>query len=197
MARKPNLAVLATCTICGNGFHPHRGREMTQRVCSHRCASVLGTRALQAKRVEQSTQRASNRQTDKQPRSGRQDNAASASKSARRTSPALSKGDSAVTAPETAAHPPADVQAEREMAEAGLEWLASGIRFEGLTIELAKRERSSRSLILARHGANIRVERDALIVTEGHTHNPQTPLTHTLFRGMHDVGRIISLNPSG
>ncbi len=83
------------------------------------------------------------------------------------------------------------------MAEAGQEWLASGIRFERLTTELAKRERSSRTLILAGHGANIRVERDALIVTEGHTHNPQTPLTHTLFRGMHDVGRIICLHPSG
>jgi IS605 OrfB family transposase len=55
----------------------------------------------------------------------------------------------------------------------------------------------SRTLVLAGHGANIRVERDALVVTEGHTDIPQTPLTHTLFRGVHNVDRITCLKPSG
>jgi len=199
MARKPNLAVLSMCVVCEGSFHPHRGRETVQRVCSHRCASVLGTRALQAKRVEQSTQRASKQQAGKQSHTNRQGRAGSTSKNARRTSSTLSTpAGGVITAPETAAVPSADVQArEQDMAAAGQEWLASGIRFERVTAELTKRERGSRTLILAGHGANLRVERDALIVTEGHTHNPQTPLTYTLFRGMHDVERIICLNPSG
>jgi CRISPR-associated endonuclease Cas1 len=58
-------------------------------------------------------------------------------------------------------------------------------------------ERDGRTLILAGYGAGIRVERDALIVTEGHTHTPQSPPTHTLYRGMHDVARIVCLAPQG
>jgi len=199
MARKPNLAVQSTCIICGCAFHPHRGRETLQRVCSHRCASVLGTRALQAKRVEQTTQRATKRQTGKQHRTGRQRNAVSAVPGARQAASSLrSSAETFVTAPNEAQAPTADICArDQDTAMAGQEWLASAIRFERLTAELTKRERGSRTLILAGHGANIRVERDALVVTEGHTHNPQTPLTHTLFRGMHDVDRIICLNPSG
>src|SRR5258706_4436453 len=148
MARKPNLAVQLTCVICEGAFHPYRGREATQRVCSHRCASMLGTRALQAKRVQRAPQRATQRQTGKQWNTGHQGNAASALKSARRISPALSTSyRGGITVPAVAAHPLADVQArEQEMAEAGQEWLASGIRFERLTTELGKPEPSSRTL---------------------------------------------------
>jgi CRISPR-associated protein Cas1 len=50
---------------------------------------------------------------------------------------------------------------------------------------------------MAGYGAGLRVERDALLVTEGCTHNPQTLITHALYRGMHDVERIICLTQSG
>jgi CRISP-associated protein Cas1 len=65
------------------------------------------------------------------------------------------------------------------------------------TTRHGKRLTSGRSLILAGHGAGLKVERDALVVSEGHTHYPQTPLIHTLYRGMHDVTRIVCLNPTG
>src|SRR5262249_53759197 len=57
--------------------------------------------------------------------------------------------------------------------------------------------REGRTLILTGYGAGLRVERDALIVTEGRTHHPQTPLVHTLYRGVHAVSRIICLDPKG
>src|SRR5262249_33363584 len=53
------------------------------------------------------------------------------------------------------------------------------------------------TLILTGYGAGLRVERDALIVTEGRTHHPQTPLVHTLYRGVHGVSRIVCLDPKG
>jgi CRISPR-associated protein Cas1 len=53
------------------------------------------------------------------------------------------------------------------------------------------------TLILAGYGAGLRVERDALIVTEGCTHNPQQPTVHTLYRGMHGVQRIMVLGAVG
>jgi CRISPR-associated protein Cas1 len=52
-------------------------------------------------------------------------------------------------------------------------------------------------LILAGYGAGLRVERDALVVRVGCTHHPQTPVTHTLYRGMHDVERIVWLGAEG
>jgi CRISPR-associated protein Cas1 len=78
--------------------------------------------------------------------------------------------------------------------------LAAGNRYEGLTAKLLPAERArgdGRTLILAGYGAGLRVERDALIVTEGHTHYPQTPLVHTLYRGVHDVARIVCVNAHG
>lgn len=73
---------------------------------------------------------------------------------------------------------------------------ASGERYEAQTTKALKRERN-RTIILAGHGASIKVERDALIVSEGHTHYPQAPQTHTLYRGQHDVSKIIVLARSG
>jgi CRISPR-associated endonuclease Cas1 len=97
--------------------------------------------------------------------------------------------------------------AEAIIAETSADWLASGQRYEQLVAKLTKpaqntarhgkRLSSGRTLILAGHGAGLKVERDALVVNEGHTHYPQTPLTHTLYRGMHDVTRIVCLNPTG
>jgi CRISPR-associated endonuclease Cas1 len=96
---------------------------------------------------------------------------------------------------------------ENALAQAGVDWLASGQRYEQLVAKLTKptqntarhgkRLTSGRTLILAGHGAGLKVERDALVVSEGHTHYPQTPLIHTLFRGLHDVTRIVCLNPTG
>src|SRR5262249_57893681 len=62
---------------------------------------------------------------------------------------------------------------------------------------LGQQERTRRTLTLAGYEAGLRVERDALIVTEGYTHAPQTPITHTLYRGMHDVERIVWLGAVG
>jgi len=51
--------------------------------------------------------------------------------------------------------------------------------------------------VLVGHGAGLRVERDALIVQEGHTHNPQSPARHVLHRAVHGVERIVCVAPSG
>jgi CRISPR-associated endonuclease Cas1 len=66
-----------------------------------------------------------------------------------------------------------------------------------ITTQRLARDRASRTIILAGYGTGIRVERDALVVTEGHTHNPQNPTVHVLYRGMHDVRRIVCLDPQG
>jgi CRISPR-associated endonuclease Cas1 len=89
---------------------------------------------------------------------------------------------------------------EQHIEHDALAYLASGNRYEGLTAKLLTAERTrgdGRTLILAGYGAGLRVERDALIVTEGHTHDPQTPDVHTLYRGVHGVERIICLDPQG
>jgi CRISP-associated protein Cas1 len=78
----------------------------------------------------------------------------------------------------------------------GTAWLQAGMRYERLAGKLLASE-GSETLILAGYGAGLRVERDALIVTEGCTHNPHTPTVHTLYRGMHGVQRIIVLGAAG
>jgi CRISP-associated protein Cas1 len=191
MAKSPNLAVMSTCCICAQPFHPYRGREAEQRVCSHRCASVLGTRTLQARRTE----RAHDIETTRSVHGDRR-HEVSTKAPARRV--ATREGNDAATAvapaPTVAIEVAPSVEADHAVGEA---WLAAGVRYERLTAQSARRERGRRTLILAGHGASIRVERDALVVSEGHTHYPQTPLTHTLHRGLHDVGRIFCLNPTG
>jgi CRISPR-associated endonuclease Cas1 len=96
---------------------------------------------------------------------------------------------------------------QEDLAQASADWLSSGQRYEQVVARLTaspanagrhgKRLTSGRTLILAGYGAGIRVERDALIVTGGRTHHPQTLTVHTLYRGMHDVVRIVCLNPAG
>jgi len=75
-------------------------------------------------------------------------------------------------------------------------WLRSGQRHEHATARAISKE-SNRTLVLAGFGAGIRVEKDALIVTEGRTHHPQTAVVHTLHRGLQAVERIICIAPSG
>jgi CRISPR-associated endonuclease Cas1 len=93
-----------------------------------------------------------------------------------------------------------DLTAEQHVERDALAYLASGNRYEGATAKLLMTERArgeGRTLILAGYGAGLRVERDALIVTEGHTHTPQSPTVQTLYRGVHGVERIICLDPQG
>jgi CRISPR-associated protein Cas1 len=52
-------------------------------------------------------------------------------------------------------------------------------------------------LVLAGNGAGLRMEKDALIVTEGYTHYSQTPAVHKLHRAVHGIERIICLADSG
>jgi CRISPR-associated protein Cas1 len=52
-------------------------------------------------------------------------------------------------------------------------------------------------LVLAGYGAGLRVERDALVVKEGFTYDPQTPVPHVLHKAMHNVQRIACLDCKG
>jgi CRISPR-associated protein Cas1 len=171
MAKKRNLAVTSICVECGASFHPWTGREQTQRLCSLQCASVRGTAALKARVAD--TPKTSARKRI-------------------RTRPHIK---------------PTPSSPEDTLIQASADWLDAGRRFEQVVARLTatssnaarhgKRLTSGRTLILTGHGAGLKVERDALVVSEGHTHYPQTPLIHTLYRGMHDVTRIVCLNPSG
>lgn len=75
-------------------------------------------------------------------------------------------------------------------------WLRSGQRHEHTATRAINKD-DGRTLVLVGFGAGIRVEKDALIVTEGRTHHPQTAVVHTLHRGCHSVERIICIAPSG
>jgi CRISPR-associated protein Cas1 len=173
MAKKRNLAVTSTCIECGVSFHPWTGAEQTQRLCSLRCASTHGSAVLKARVAD----------APKTP--------------ARKRTRTRLRSETAALAPL-----PEDV-----LVQAGADWLDAGQRYEQLVARLTaspantarhgKRLTSGRTLTLAGHGAGLKVERDALVVCEGHTHYPQTSLIHTLYRGIHDVTRIVCLNPSG
>jgi CRISP-associated protein Cas1 len=172
MAKKRNLTVTSACIVCGASFHPWSGAEQTQRLCSLRCASKHGSATLKA-RAADTRKTPGQKRTKSRPRS----NAIPAS------SP------------------------EEALAQASADWLASGQRYEQVVARLTasptnagrhgKHLTTGRTLILAGYGAGLRVERDALIVAEGRTHHPQTPTIHTLYRGLHDVIRIVCLNPAG
>jgi CRISP-associated protein Cas1 len=173
MPRHPNLDVTSVCAQCGASFHPWSGREQVQRFCSLRCASVTGNAVLKG-RAADTPKPSSRKHTRARPEAA------------------------------TSAHP---LGLEETLAQDAADWLAAGQRYEGLVARLTgsppnttrhgKRLTSGRTLILAGHGAGLKVERDALVVSEGHTHCPQAPLVHTLFRGIHDVTRIVCLNPTG
>lgn len=52
-------------------------------------------------------------------------------------------------------------------------------------------------LIVAGYGVGLRVERDALVVKQGFTHEGQGNTNRVLYRGMHDVRSIVMLADSG
>jgi CRISPR-associated endonuclease Cas1 len=90
--------------------------------------------------------------------------------------------------------------AEQRSAREAHDWLETAQRYEQLTVRIDVREArqgNGRTLTLAGYGAGLRVERDALVVREGCTHYPQTPITHTLYRGVHNVERIVWLGADG
>jgi CRISPR-associated endonuclease Cas1 len=106
----------------------------------------------------------------------------------------------AVSPPPAAVLAPSLLTPEQRVERDGLAWLEAGTRNDALTRRLLAADRADgngRTLILAGYGAGLRVEHDALVVTEGHTHHPQTPPIHNLYRGMHGVERIVCLNPQG
>jgi len=182
MARRLNPHVTSTCTHCGAAFHPWTGREQTQRFCSLRCASANGSAVLKQRTPDGTTPE------------GRMKRCKHGQASSETTS-TRQREESGVASPQA------------ELAYASADWLASGQRYEQVVARLTaspanagrhgKRLTNGRTLILAGYGAGLRVERDALIVSEGRTHHPQTPTVHTLYRGMHDVVRIVCLNPAG
>jgi CRISPR-associated protein Cas1 len=88
--------------------------------------------------------------------------------------------------------PPAPMPA----AEQSAAWLASGEAWEQTAARALEKDRG-RTLVLAGNGAGLRVEKDALIVTEGYTHYPQSPAVHRLHRAVHGVERIVCLADSG
>jgi CRISPR-associated endonuclease Cas1 len=90
--------------------------------------------------------------------------------------------------------------AEQRSAREAQDWLETAQRYEQLTVRIDIREArqgNGRTLTLAGYGAGLRVERDALVVREGHTHHPQSPIAHTLYRGVHNVERIVWLGAEG
>jgi CRISPR associated protein Cas1 len=92
--------------------------------------------------------------------------------------------------------PPAEnvTPSEGDITRDGAAWGESGNRNDHLTRYLL---RSGDTMILTGYGAGLRVERDALIVTEGRTHHPHQPLAFQLHRGLHNVSRIVCLDPQG
>jgi CRISPR-associated protein Cas1 len=93
--------------------------------------------------------------------------------------------------------PPADppVPAPPSPAERGRQWSDTAQRYAAKTQQALRNDRSV--LILAGYGAALRVERGALVVKEGFTYHPQTPVTHVLHPAMHHVGRIVCLDCRG
>jgi CRISPR associated protein Cas1 len=208
-----NTAVLLTCVRCGSTFHPFKRRETKAHYCSRACATAYSRERMAAaraagqdpahggavtekRRAAIAQRRASGEMVGRQPSMARTDS---------RTVPAQHEAQTTQAAADVASNLsliplPASLTPEERIQRDALGYLAAGNRYEGLTAKLLTAERvrgDGRTLILAGYGAGLRIGRDALIVTEGHTHYPQTPLVHTLYRGVHDVERIVCLNPQG
>jgi CRISPR-associated endonuclease Cas1 len=189
-----NRAVLLTCIRCGSTFHPFKGFETSARYCSRACNMADRTERLAALRAEGHDPAHGGKAAEKR-------RAALARRRAtgERIGVAFQRAE-----PEPAPPPPEPVPLsltpKQQLHRDSLAYLAAGNRYEGLTAKLlatTPERDTGQMLVLAGYGAGLRVERDALIVTEGHTHYPQTPVVHTLWRGMHDVSRIVCLNPKG
>jgi CRISPR/Cas system-associated endonuclease Cas1 len=75
---------------------------------------------------------------------------------------------------------------------------SSGERYTPQFQRLAAQMPSGKhTLVLAGYGATLRVERDCLIVQEGHTHSSDDAQRHALYRGRHGVSTITCLDVRG
>ncbi len=196
---RKNLELLLTCVRCGVGFHPFKGTEATSRYCSRACGSAYGRERMAALRAEGRDPAHGGAVAEKR-RIAIQRRRASGELIGMQLRKARLDAQEAASPPPVAVHLPTPLTPEQEVERDGLAWLEAGNRNEGLTGRLLAADRTSaggRTLILAGYGAGIRVERDALVVGEGRTHHPQTPPAHTLYRGVHGVGRIVCLDPQG
>jgi CRISPR-associated protein Cas1 len=172
-----SLQVVRQCLHCGQEYAPYKAREQTQRYCSLPCSRAAGV-------AKMAKMRAAGELIVK-------------GRSARRSggTECPSQGDAAP--PRTRDQ---ETAAERHSTQEAQDWLEAAQRYDQMTVRIDARDArqgNGRTLILAGYGAGLRVERDALVVREGHTHHPQTPITHTLYRGMHDVERIVWLGADG
>lgn len=193
MATKNRKAIgaILTCVGCGQEFTPYKGRERTQRYCSLPCSRAAGHQKMRQMHAEGVP---FGWVALKASQAGRPTAATVRAEGKRPERPVPTFAPYGYVAPVGDAQP---THREQQTTHAAEEWGAAGARYERLTAQAAKKERDGRTLILAGYGAGLRVERDALIVSEGHTHAPQTQIVHTLHRAMHDVERIVWLGAVG
>ncbi len=171
------------CPQCMQAFKPKRGG---QRYCSRAC--VMGNaRAVLAEMHE----------AGEDPRHGGEKaenrRAALAKLKAEGRAPTVPPSTKGSKRPRKGPEPEPSEPTIREQADAyrdaGQRW---GVYAQG-TLEGQRRS----TLVLAGYGASISVRRDALVVREGHTHSPQEPAEHVLYKWMHNVSRIICLDTRG
>jgi CRISP-associated protein Cas1 len=175
-----NLNVQLVCQRpgCGVHFHPFRGRESgptLQKYCGHACSVAAGVYARLGTWPELRAGRPSETSADT-------------------STTSLRDAAASLTADRFPAPPPMSAE------QTGQHWRERGERWELATtgaLERDARRGSGRTLILAGHGAGLFVERGALIAQEGRTHTTGTPTRHVLYRGVHDVARILWLHASG
>lgn len=82
------------------------------------------------------------------------------------------------------------------MDEEAAVWLALAHAWDRFTARALEKDKG-RTLVLAGHGAGVRVDHDTLIVRDGRTHDPQEPASYTLHRAVHGVEHIAILADSG
>ncbi len=193
-----------TCPICGRSLALYRPN---QEYCSFTCAGKAG---ITIEQIMAKSLAALGEQAREEQRAARSSQAEPAT-FAPPTSlvPKLSVEPAVTTAaiiqpflPDAEDNPPSHPPAlqssvipfEGDITKDSAAYRDAGIRNDLLTSRLLAR---GDTLVLAGFGAGLRVEHDALVVTEGRTHHPQSPLIHRLYRGVHAVARIVCLDPQG
>ncbi|MGO8951508.1 MAG: CRISPR-associated endonuclease Cas1 [Ktedonobacterales bacterium] len=192
-----NRTVLLTCVRCGTEFHPFTGFEETAQYCSRACNMAYRRDKLAAMRAEGRDPAHGGAAAEKRRIANRRRRASGELMGAQLRKARLDALQATLPPPVAA---PSSLTPEQQVERDSLAYLAAGNRYEGLATRLLARtiaRDDGRTIILAGYGAGLRVEHDALVVTEGRTHHPQTPLVHTLWRGVHEVSRIVCLDPKG
>jgi CRISP-associated protein Cas1 len=183
LRERRNLTVKLTCQRpgCGVVFHPFRGRESgpnVQKYCGHACSVAAGVYARLGIWPEMRAGTAGETDGDTN----------TATTTARRGSAEPLTLDLLPALPLVSAE------------ALGAAWRERGERWEVATTNAVEREArrgTGRTLILAGHGAGLPVERGALVAQDGRTHSTGTPIRHVLYRGVHDVARILWLHAAG